>query len=748
MKTTKDLQDAVSQYQNGNKESFKRLYELSYPYLYTCIIHVVRNREAAEDMLQETYLEISRNIGQLNQTDSFLHWAAVIANRKCLEWLKKEGRFPLADVNSMPDATMSQGGKEPAENEEFLPEDILQNREKRRLLWEMIDELSEMQRFCVIAFYFEELSQQQIAEQAGIPVNTVKSHLNRAKKKIKEAVLELEKKDGTRLYALAPFLLLLLGMEAEACEIPVMPEKLDEMAGSSKASNAKEVHGQSGVEPAKDFITEGKTAASGKMAAIAAAACMVAGVALLVVFLTMGAKESHKTPDSGTGTSEENTELEGSVTGSSEENTQREEEKLLARGELFVTDEYEDFGYAYGGSIPVKKDGMWGAVNYANEIIVPFSYDGFFSAPDNLGNFVLTQAGNAGTEYFLFNNQGEILYQGTDSVRASGGMYILGPKYEYVDDYEQRIQISYHSLDGAELVVLNYCSDRVRVGGFYEGISTLCASQNYDSQMQFVTVDLQGNLTWRPAPFVGETENRWPSYYGYDTETYGGNPVPGAEANVATAEFSLFGDMVSTMNHGYYVVTATWDPLVIMYDADDNQVAYFNWTNLFIDENGKVGIDNDHYNDTSDFWGFFSDGGSFYNYGSRMVFTVENRCILVDLAKNSDAWGLDIDATVAAVYDSIYMADEDYWLVQSGEKWGYIDHDGNEMALYEDAGDFTNGYAMVREAGEVYLIDTNFERLQELGRADSVSKLGELYCVYEGDLVHIYQIEDILLMED
>lgn len=744
MKTTKDLQDAVSQYQNGNEESFERLYELSYPYLYTCIIHVVKDKEAAQDMIQETYLEISRNIGQLNQTESFLHWAAVIANRKCLEWLKKEGRFPLVDMDSMPDITMSQAGKELAENEEFLPEDVLQNREKSRLLWKMIDELSEMQRFCVIAFYFEELSQQQIAEQAGIPVNTVKSHLNRAKKKIKEAVIELEKKDGTRLYALAPFLLLLLGMEAEACEIPVMTEKLAETAGIRKISNVKEMHGQSGMKPAKDSVTEGKTAASGKMAAIAAAACMMAGVAVLVVFLTMGAKESHKSQDSGTSTLEENTELEGSVTGSSEEKVQREEENLLAR-ELFATDEYEDFGYAYGGSIPVKKDGMWGAVNYENEVIVPFSYDDFFSAPDNLGNFVLTQKGDAGTEYLLFNNQGEILYQGTDRVRASGSMYILGPKYEYTDDFEQRIQVSYHSLDGAELAVLNYCSDGVYVSGFYEGISTLCARQSNDdtSLFQIVTVDLQGNLTWRPAPFYGEMQSRWPSYYSDDTENYGGEYMPGAEVNVAGVAYGPFnmdGNVVSTTNHGYYAITATWDPMMIMYDEKDNQVAYFNWKNIFIDENGKVGIDEDHYNDTSGYQGFFCDGGYFYNYGSRMVFIVENRCILVDLAQNSDAWGLDIDATVATIYDSIYMSNGDYWLVQSGEKWGYIDHDGNEMALYEDAGDFTNGYAMVREAGEAYLIDVNFDRCEELGRADSVSNLGELYRVDEGDLVHIYQI--------
>lgn len=79
--------------------------------------------------------------------------------------------------------------------------------------------------------------------------------------------------------------------------------------------------------------------------------------------------------------------------------------------------------------------------------------------------------------------------------------------------------------------------------------------------------------------------------------------------------------------------------------------------------------------------------------------------------------------------------------MQSGEKWGYIDHDGREMALYEDASAFTGGYALVREAGEVYLIDESFEKQQELGKADHISALGELFWVREGDMVHVYRDE-------
>ena len=88
----------MQSYQKGDQESFNRIYELSYRYLYTCIIRVVKNEDTAMDMIQETYLEISRSIGQLNRTEDFLSWAAMIGNRKCFACLKK--RKPSASGGS------------------------------------------------------------------------------------------------------------------------------------------------------------------------------------------------------------------------------------------------------------------------------------------------------------------------------------------------------------------------------------------------------------------------------------------------------------------------------------------------------------------------------------------------------------------------------------------------------------------------------------------------------------------------
>ena len=52
MKATLELTNAVEAYKGGDNAMFSQVYELSNRYLYVCIMHVVKNEEVAQDMLQ------------------------------------------------------------------------------------------------------------------------------------------------------------------------------------------------------------------------------------------------------------------------------------------------------------------------------------------------------------------------------------------------------------------------------------------------------------------------------------------------------------------------------------------------------------------------------------------------------------------------------------------------------------------------------------------------------------------------
>ena len=218
MEPTRELKQAVIDYQNGKAEAFTTLYEESQRYVYVCIQKILKDcdnlSEVVSDVMQDTYTEICRNISQLERTESFLNWAGSIATRQSYAYLKKNRHqgLSLEEDNALEKLAVA---------DELIPEAIMQDREKQRLIRKIIDtELTPMQRLCIIAFYYNEQKQSEIARDLGIPENTVKTHLSRAKAKIKEGVLQLEEKEGTKLYSVAPLLLLLLKEEIQECVVP------------------------------------------------------------------------------------------------------------------------------------------------------------------------------------------------------------------------------------------------------------------------------------------------------------------------------------------------------------------------------------------------------------------------------------------------------------------------------------------------------------------------------------------------
>lgn len=229
MRQTDKLTNAIKQYIAGDNSAFDTIYEESYKYLYTCAIHIVKDEDIVQDMLQNTYIEIVKSISQLKEPEYFLGWATTIANRKCLAYLKKQKDVLLSE-NTDDEGNEIDFFESVADEEALIPENIFDERSKVDIIKGVIDELSDVQRACVIGFYYNEQKQDEIAEELGIPVNTVKSHLNRAKIKIKEAVGDIEKKQGIKLYSFAPFMLHFFMEEVDSFGVahiaPKMGEKL------------------------------------------------------------------------------------------------------------------------------------------------------------------------------------------------------------------------------------------------------------------------------------------------------------------------------------------------------------------------------------------------------------------------------------------------------------------------------------------------------------------------------------------
>ena len=150
---------------------------------------------------------------------------------------------------------------------------------------EILDQLPEDQRLVIGMFYYEEMSVKDIAFTLGVSDNTVKSRLSYGRKKVKELVLDLEKK-GTKLYTVAPFtffLYLLRRLEsapADPAEMGVLQSVMDACIEPAQSAGSWNTTGTAARAGAKAAGAAGKTAArhlSMKVAAIVLTGAVGAG---------------------------------------------------------------------------------------------------------------------------------------------------------------------------------------------------------------------------------------------------------------------------------------------------------------------------------------------------------------------------------------------------------------------------------------------------------------------------------------
>lgn len=737
---TQELINAVQSYQNGDIAAFDTLYQLSCRYLYVCIWKVLGSEEESRDALQETYMDIANCIMELKQAESFLAWASVIANRKCYAHIRKNKNEVLVDTEDEIFGNLEV-------DEEFIPENVMQDQEKQRLIREIIDGLSEMQRLCVISYYYEGKKQEEIAQELDIPLNSVKSHLLRAKAKIKEEVLALEKEQGTRLYSFAPLLLLLLNEDIAQCVLPEsLRETIVEKAGvSSKTSAGAAVSDTAGKAVQTKII----------IGAVAAAVVLGGGGAFLfqhgntnrqaAVGGGLSAEEAAEgtfavVQETAAETFEENTATAESVPADnsseeqdpeelSQEETQTEVQDELVFEAVMNLDEFESYGKANGNVIPVKKDGLWGAINYDKEEIVPCEYMGYWSAPDDEGMFILTNSeyGEYDLElrtYYIFNKEGKLLYESSaddDEVSTSGGMYCVTTMEEDDSDGYREIlgRVSYYKADGT-MIYSEPCSiSSMRPNGFRDGYVTVTA--DYESESEIVgkigKLDRNGNVTWHEMYVDPKMDN---------TSKIQHSPQ-------------------SSFNHGYCVTNNKYFEAGFMTMLSENYETFAEFHLFYYQLQGDTLVyDRRNFDEMVTVIGYPIDGAYYYNYGTKMVWEFGDKEVLVDLSLYPGMTYETADGRIVqAVYDRIDMSEETYWLITDGDKKGYIDHDGQEMQLYDDATEFCHGRALVIENGTAYLINENFEKIEEIGEAEAVGWIWDFFIIQSEGSRQLYPVDGI-----
>ena len=205
-------EDIIKQAQAGDSEAFAMIYNETIKTAYYVAKRILLDEDATEDVLQEAYIAVFNHLSDY-KTGNLQGWIDTIVANRAKNYLRRKNPILFSEMETEENPVV----EFEEEKMEFRPDEKVDYNETQRLILEMVDNLSPEQRLSIMLFYFEDKSVKEIAEICECSENTVKSRLNYARKKIKEDVLELEKK-GTKLYSVSiiPFLIWLLSEKAKA----------------------------------------------------------------------------------------------------------------------------------------------------------------------------------------------------------------------------------------------------------------------------------------------------------------------------------------------------------------------------------------------------------------------------------------------------------------------------------------------------------------------------------------------------
>jgi len=159
----------------GNSKGQLKLYELYSKSMFNVCLRMMKTREEAEDVLQESFVEIFKHIDSFRYDSTIGAWIKKIVINRCINALKKKSLdIEYKDNNSLPDKPETN-----TDESEWI--NMTVDKIKKA-----VSELSEGYRVIFSLYVFEGYDHAEISEVLGISESTSKSQYLRAKRRIAE----------------------------------------------------------------------------------------------------------------------------------------------------------------------------------------------------------------------------------------------------------------------------------------------------------------------------------------------------------------------------------------------------------------------------------------------------------------------------------------------------------------------------------------------------------------------------------
>jgi RNA polymerase sigma-70 factor (ECF subfamily) len=175
--------ELVRRAQANDDSAFAELMRRTGPASLKLAVSILRDRQEAEDQVQNSYMNAWRHVGQFHRESKFSTWISRIVVNQCLMQLRKL-RY-LNSVSMVEEGPNGESREMQVTDQRQSPEEALAGQELGQILRKEIQRLPPMLRSVLILRDVDELSTEEVATQLGVTASAVKSRLLRARAELR-----------------------------------------------------------------------------------------------------------------------------------------------------------------------------------------------------------------------------------------------------------------------------------------------------------------------------------------------------------------------------------------------------------------------------------------------------------------------------------------------------------------------------------------------------------------------------------
>jgi RNA polymerase sigma-70 factor, ECF subfamily len=176
--TEQDWAQLVQAIAAGDQHALRALYERSYRIVFTLVLRICGNREAAEEVTVDVYYDVWRRAAQYEpQGGTVVGWIMMQARSRALDRVKLEQRKKRVAPREQEDPPATDG-----------PASAIAARQRRETIDHALRELTPDERQAIETAYFSELTYSETAARLDQPIGTVKTRIRSALAKLRKAL--------------------------------------------------------------------------------------------------------------------------------------------------------------------------------------------------------------------------------------------------------------------------------------------------------------------------------------------------------------------------------------------------------------------------------------------------------------------------------------------------------------------------------------------------------------------------------